>query len=137
MLSSNSIKLLGEACERSGLMYDQGGLNYLYKFGYQKSHAFFGYDLLKGIEGERVLDEHEIKQLVLFFASALEDHNAEKYGELTINTTNNLLSSLLKDFKGMHGFISGYEESDTWKEITISFIEEYDFHSLELFWAID
>ena len=137
MLSKTTVKLLNEACEKSDYLYDQGGLIYLYKFGHNRAHSFYDYDFLKNISGERSLNEHENKQLILFFASALENHNADHYGELTTSTTNNILSSLLKDFKGMYGYINNYEDDGVSKILTISFIEGNDFHSLELFWSID
>ncbi len=137
MLSKTTVELLNKACEKSDYLYDQGGLIYLYKFGHNRAHSFYAHDLLKNICGERSLNEREKVQLVLFFASALEDHNAENYSELTTSTTNNILSSLLKDFKGMYGYISNYEDDGIGKILTISFIMGNDFHSLELFWSID
>ena len=137
MLSKATVECLNKASEMSNLRYQEGGMIYLYKFGHRRAHSLYGYKLLSSINGSRELSESEKTQLTLFFASSLEGYNAENYGELTISTTKQLLASLSEDFKGMYAFVSEYEEDLSSKTVTLSFIINNDFHSLELFWSID
>lgn len=137
MLSKKTSEHLNIACTKSDEAYQEGGLIYLYKFGHRRAHSFIDRKSLSSISGGRLLGEKETEQLAWFFSSATEHPYPEKASELATMFTKELLINLYHDFEGMHGFISQFEEDSTSKELTITFIKDNDFHSLELFWSID
>ncbi len=137
MLSRETVLSLNSGCDKSNDRYSQGGLIYLYKFGYGRAHSFIERDILNKAKSPRKLDSKEIKNIELFFESALVKPDNGSVTADTMNYVSLLITKLESDFSGMYGFISQNDEDDLSKLIEITFIESNNFHTLELFWSIN
>ena len=137
MLSRETVLLLNSGCDKSNDRYSQGGLIYLYQFGYGRAHSFIARNILNKAKFSRKLDAKEINNIEKFFESALVKPDSSSVTPDTINFISLLVENLERDFSGMYSFISQNDEDDLSKLIEITFIEGNNFHTLELFWSID
>ena len=137
MLSKHTTRLLDGASAKSDEIYSEGGLIYLYTFGYKRAHSFIDYEILKKTTISKKFDRDEIEKLKNFFTCALEHPYPEKvYNSINI-FTDEFLTMLYKDFQGMYSYMSKYEKDEVGQIVTMTFIKDNNFHSLELFWSID
>jgi len=137
MLSRETVLSLNSGCDKSNDRYSQGGLIYLYKFGYGRAHSFIDRDILNKAKLPKKLDSKEIKNIESFFESALVEPYTSLVAPDTVDFVSFLIENLERDFSGMYSFISQNDEDDSSKLIEITFIEGNNFHTLELFWSID
>ncbi len=137
MLSRKTVALLNEACQKSDQLYDEGGLIYLYRFGHRRAHSFITPQLLKSAVNSRSLSDAEVCQLKALFANALCQCGSGPISDEVSLYVQKLIDRLNLDFSGMHSCISESADDGLSHMIELTFIENNDFHTLELFWSVD
>ncbi|WP_028305343.1 hypothetical protein [Oceanospirillum maris] len=137
MLSRKTVALLNEACQKSDELYDQGGLIYLYSFGHRRAHSFINPQLLKSAGYPKPLSDPEFDQLKTLFANALCQYGSEPVSDQVAHYVQKFIDRLNVDFSGMYSCISESADDGLSHMIELTFIENNDFHTLELFWSVD
>jgi hypothetical protein len=122
MLSKETVKLLATACEASHRLFDQGGLIYLYTFGYGRAHSYIDRSILNADALSTELDVSEYARLGVFFENAMVRPFSDNVSPKTKAFVSELVVCLSRDFGEM---------------LTLTYFENNNFHSLELDWSID
>lgn len=134
MLTVETADFLNAACRQSNELWDQGGLTYLYLFGYQRAHTFVDRECLKQGAAPRHLSLLESSRVALFFSRAFDETHVS---EAAARFAETFLEKLQNDFADAHGCIYLDEDNGTNWELTLMFLDGDNFHSLELFWSMD
>ena len=138
MLSIETVNLLNSGCKCSDILYPQGGLIYLYKFGYKQAHIFIDRNILIKTKSMKWFDNSEIKIIETFFEKALVNSFSDTISTKTKDFTNQLLVNLKKDFSKMYYYIGFLENrSSIYNTLILTFVKNNSFHSLTLFWSVD
>ena len=139
MLSKETMEFLNSACRRSAQLWDQGGLIYLYKYGYHRAHSFIPNDILKDSHDRLPLDEKEKELILKLFGAAFCEFETEStsISSDTMIWVSDFISLLSKDLDGMHSLVYEYDNDCCSIDLTLLFVENNDFHSLKLFWSMD
>lgn len=137
MLSTETTKHLNNGCKVSSSIYEQGGLVYKYTFSHHWRTRLIDDEIIKKSENPRFFNEEEINKINYFFESALVGAWPKSISTSTLEFTHQFFSLIEIDFPGMYSCISEFEDDDTSMSLTLTFIENKNFHSLEFFWSLD
>lgn len=140
MLSEETVDFLRERCRASRELYDQGGLIYNYKFGYDFAHSavVHRYKLHKNIAA-KFLEPEEINKIAVFFQKASINYNFDTAipSEKAKKIAGEFLLNCYRDFNDTYAFLAGFNNSGSGIVMKIIFLADNNFHALELDWSID
>lgn len=137
MLNNEVLDQLSFACKQSNDLYAQGGLIYKYSFGYNQAHKTIESSTLSNFNQGYLFSNHELAILYELFERSMFNAFPETISPNTAEFVDKFASLLSNNFSNMGHCIIESENDDLCMAVTILFVKNNDYHSLDLFWSID
>lgn len=136
MISEKTIKFLDEFCDISDKMFQDGGTNYIFKYGRKLAHYLQNKHDIHLCFSKELSDAH-MKQLQIFIDRSHGDIERVNPSEKSILISLSLLNLLQKDINYEQIYITDSFRDIYSSSLTIVMIKENDYFSLELMWILD
>lgn len=136
MISDKTIVFLDEFCDFSDRIFQDGGANYIFKYGRKLAHYLQEKQDIH-MTFTKELNQNHLKQLHAFIDRAHGDIEKENPSDENIKKSMILLELLQIDINYDHVYIANYLTNDYTSELKIVMIKGNDYYSLELMWSLD